>query len=67
MKAKRSSRKREHSLNYKSENWSVLDNEKWSVSSPKKNLLGSNHLLQQTKQKKTEIKSKDAPRKMHST
>jgi hypothetical protein len=31
----------------------------------KRNLLGSNHLLQQTKQKKTERKSKDAPRKMH--
>jgi hypothetical protein len=30
------------------------------------NLLGSNHLLQQTKQKKTESKSKDAPRKTHS-
>jgi hypothetical protein len=28
-------------------------------------MLGSNHLLQQTKQKKTESKSKDAPRKMH--
>jgi hypothetical protein len=29
-------------------------------------MLGSNHLLQQTKQKKTESKNKDAPRKMHS-
>jgi hypothetical protein len=29
-------------------------------------LLGSNHLLQQTKQKKTEIESKDATRKTHS-
>jgi hypothetical protein len=38
MKAKRSTRKREH-------------------------LLGSNHLLQQTKQKKTESENKDAPRK----
>jgi hypothetical protein len=28
-------------------------------------MLGPNHLLQQTKQKKTEIKNKDAPRKMH--
>jgi hypothetical protein len=28
----------------------------------KRNLLGSNHLLQHTKQKKTESKSKDAPR-----
>jgi hypothetical protein len=28
-------------------------------------MLGSNHLLQQTKQKKTESKNKDAPRKMH--
>jgi hypothetical protein len=31
----------------------------------KRNLLGSNYLLQQTKQKKTESKSKDAPRKTH--
>jgi hypothetical protein len=29
-------------------------------------MLGSNHLLQQTKQKKTESKNKDAPRKTHS-
>jgi hypothetical protein len=29
----------------------------------KRNLLGSNHLLQQTKQKKTESESKDAPKK----
>jgi hypothetical protein len=28
-------------------------------------MLGSNHLLQQTKQKKTESESKDAPRKTH--
>jgi hypothetical protein len=28
-------------------------------------MLGSNHLLQQTKQKKTESENKDAPRKMH--
>jgi hypothetical protein len=34
------------------------------VSSPR-DFLGSNHLLQQTKQNKTEIKSKDAPRKTH--
>jgi hypothetical protein len=34
--------------------------------SSKRNLLGSNHLLQQTKLNKTESKSKDAPRKMHS-
>jgi hypothetical protein len=31
-----------------------------------KKILGSNHLLQQTKQKKTENGSKDASRKMHS-
>jgi hypothetical protein len=31
----------------------------------KRNLFGSNHLLQQTKQKKTESKNKDASRKMH--
>jgi hypothetical protein len=29
-------------------------------------MLGSNHLLQQTKEKKTESKNKDAPRKTHS-
>jgi hypothetical protein len=28
-------------------------------------MLGSNHLLQQTKQKKTESKNKDAPRKTY--
>jgi hypothetical protein len=39
---------------------------KTSTSPPKENLLGSNHLLQQTKQKKTKSKSKDAPRKTHS-
>jgi hypothetical protein len=39
---------------------------KKSKSSPKEILLGSNHLLQQTKEKKTESKSKDGPRKMHS-
>jgi hypothetical protein len=33
--------------------------------SSKKNMMWSNHLLQQTKQKKTESKSKDAPWKMH--
>jgi hypothetical protein len=42
-----------------------LANEKQSNFS-KRNLLGSNHLLQKTKQKKTENKNKDAPRKMHS-
>jgi hypothetical protein len=35
------------------------------VSSPREICWGSNHLFQQTKQKKTESKSKDAPRKMH--
>jgi hypothetical protein len=54
MKAKRSSRKRENSLNDKSKKWSVLGKRKTSTSSPKENLLGSNHLLQQTKLKKTE-------------
>jgi hypothetical protein len=29
----------------------------------KRNKLGCNHLLQQTKQKKTESENKDAPRK----
>jgi hypothetical protein len=31
----------------------------------KRNMLGSNHLLQQTEQKKTDSKNKDAPRKTH--
>jgi hypothetical protein len=31
----------------------------------KGNMLGSNHLLQQTKQNKTKSESKDAPRKTH--
>jgi hypothetical protein len=39
-----------------------LAKEKWSVSS-KRNLLGYKHLLQQTKQNKTENESKDAPKK----
>jgi hypothetical protein len=34
--------------------------------SSKRNLLESNHLLQQTKQNKTKSESKDAPRKTHS-
>jgi hypothetical protein len=32
----------------------------------KRNLLGSNHLLQQTKQNKIENERQDTPRKMHS-
>jgi hypothetical protein len=66
MKAKCSSRKREHSLNDKSEKTECSWQMKNEYISSKINLLGSNHLLQQTKQKKTENKSKDAPRKMHS-
>jgi hypothetical protein len=65
MKAKRSTRKREHSLNDKSERYSVLGKWKTECVFSKRNLLGSNHLLQQTKQKKTESKSKDSPRKTH--
>jgi hypothetical protein len=42
-----------------------LANEK-QVNLLQKNLLGSNHLLKQTKQKKTESKIKDAPRKTYS-
>jgi hypothetical protein len=52
MKAKHSSRKREHSLNDKSENGVFLANEKQGNFS-KGNLLGSNHLLQKTKLNKT--------------
>jgi hypothetical protein len=62
MKTKRSSRKRKHSLNYKSEKLSVLG--KWKEGNfSKRNLLGSNHLLQQTKLK---TKTTDSPRKTHS-
>jgi hypothetical protein len=53
MKAKRSSRKREHSLNDKSKKGVFLANEKQGNFS-KRNLLGSNHLLQQIKLYKTE-------------
>jgi hypothetical protein len=53
MNAKRSSRKREHALNDKSENGVFLANEKQGNFS-KGNLLGSNRLLQQTKLNKTE-------------
>jgi hypothetical protein len=42
-----------------------LANEK-QVNLLQKKLLGSNHLLQQTKLNKTKRKSKDAPRKTHS-
>jgi hypothetical protein len=38
-KAKRSSRKREHSLSDKSENKSVLGNEKWSIALSKTNIM----------------------------
>jgi hypothetical protein len=52
-------------LNKKSENWSVLGNEKWSMFLSKTNMMQSNHLLQKAKQNKTESKSKYAPRKTH--
>jgi hypothetical protein len=50
--------------NDKSEKWVFLANEKRSISLSK-HIMWSNYLLQQTKQKKTKNKSKDAPRKMH--
>jgi hypothetical protein len=56
MKAKRSSRKREHSLNDKSENYSVLGNEKWSVSSPKEICWGTT--IYCSKQNKIKLKAK---------
>jgi hypothetical protein len=65
MKVKCSSRKIEHSLNDKSEKIECFWQRKTKHISSKRNFLGSNHLLQQTKQKKTESKSKDAPRKTH--
>jgi hypothetical protein len=65
MKAKRSSGKREHLLNDKSENWSVLGNEKWSVSSPKEICWVPTIYCIKQKENKTESKSKDAPRKTH--
>jgi hypothetical protein len=58
MKAKHGTRKREHSLNDKSENYSVLGNEKPACVFSKRNLLGSNHLLQQTKKRKLKVKVK---------
>jgi hypothetical protein len=55
MKAKCSSRKGEHSLNDKSETRVFLAMKSEYISS-KRNLLGSNHLLQQTN--KTKLKAK---------
>jgi hypothetical protein len=52
-------------LNGKSENKSVLGNEKRGIALSKINMMSSNHLFLETKQKKTENKSKDAPRKMY--
>jgi hypothetical protein len=65
-KAKRSSRKREHLLNDKSENQSVLGNEKWSMSPSK--LTWCDPTIYFSKQNKRKLKAKttDAPRKMHS-
>jgi hypothetical protein len=56
MKAKHSTRKREHSLNDKSENWSVLGNEKWSASSPKEICGGPTIYCK--KQNKIKLKAK---------
>jgi hypothetical protein len=65
MKAKRSSRKREHSLNDKSEKWSFLANEK-RVHLLQKKFFGVQPFIAANKTKQTESKSKDAPRKTHS-
>jgi hypothetical protein len=56
MKAKHSTRKREHSLNDKSENYSVLGNKKWSVSSPKEICWGPT--IYCSKQNKRKLKEK---------
>jgi hypothetical protein len=65
IKAKCSSRKREHSLNEKSENWSVLGNEKRSIALSK---TWCDPTIYCSKQKKRKLKAKttDAPRKTHS-
>jgi hypothetical protein len=65
MKAKRSSRKREHSLNDKSENRVFLANEK-RVNILQNKFVGVQPFIAEKKQNKTESKSKDAPRKIHS-
>jgi hypothetical protein len=62
MKAKRSTRKREHSLNEKVKTRVFLAM-KNRVHLLQKKYVGSNHLLQQTKQKKTESESKDVQEK----
>jgi hypothetical protein len=56
MKDKRSSRKREHSLNDKSENRVFLANEKWSASSPKEICWGPT--IYCSKQSKRKLKAK---------
>jgi hypothetical protein len=56
MKDKRSSRKREHSLNHKSENRVFLANEKRSASSPKEICWGPTIYCR--KQSKRKLKSK---------
>jgi hypothetical protein len=61
MKAKRSSRKREHSLKDKSENGVFLANEK-QVNLLQKKFVGVQPFIA-AKEKKTKIKSKDAPKK----
>jgi hypothetical protein len=58
MKAKRSTRKREHLLNEKSENESVLGNEKWSVSSPKEICWGPTHYCRKQNKRKLKVKVK---------
>jgi hypothetical protein len=55
-KAKRSTREREHSLNDKSENWSIFGNEKRSVSSPKEICWGPT--IYCSKQNKRKLKTK---------
>jgi hypothetical protein len=56
MKAKCSTRKREHSLNDKSENYSVLGNEKRTVSSLKEIYWGPT--IYYSKQNKRKLKAK---------
>jgi hypothetical protein len=56
MKAKRSSRKREYSLNDKSENLSVLGNEKQGMPSPKEICWGPT--IYCCKQNKRKLKAK---------
>jgi hypothetical protein len=66
MKAKRSTRKRKHSLNDKSENWSVLGNENGVCLSPKQTWCDPTIYCSKQNKIKLKAKNKYAPRTTHS-